>query len=233
MRVHYLQHVSFEGLGFIETWLNEHNHSITGTHFFQEQWQWPSFDSFDALIIMGGPMGVYDEVQYPWLQAEKSLIRTAIELGKKVLGICLGAQLIADSLGMPIKEAPNKEIGWFPVTPTSESPEISWFHSFFRNRPMVFHWHGDQFHIPGGAYNLLSSEANQNQAFIFHKHTLGLQFHLEVTPTTLKQMLENAGNELTRAPYVQSLTDIHKLSTHIKSNNKILSGLLQHWLYDR
>lgn len=189
MNIHYLQHVPFEGLGYIETWLIENNHEISLTRFYEPDYSLPSASEIDALIVMGGPMGVYDTEKHHWLEEEKALIKACLQAGKKVLGICLGAQLIADCLGAHINTAPHKEIGWFPVIPTEDSKEQSWLYELFQQNPVVFHWHGDRFEIPAGCLNLLSSEANTNQAFSYDENVIGLQFHLEVTAETITLML--------------------------------------------
>jgi len=196
MKVHYLQHVSFEGLGYIETWLNQHGHSITSTRFFEPQPQLPELASFDALIIMGGPMGVHDDAVYPWLTKEKEFIRACIADDKKLLGICLGAQLLAFCLGAAVQAAPRKEIGWYPVRPTEQCLQLPWFYDIFKEDPIVFHWHGDQFAIPGGCANLLTSEGNINQAFVRGNNLVGLQFHLEVGYDNVLAMTEHGSDEL-------------------------------------
>src|SRR5262245_15038627 len=118
MQIHYFQHVPFEGLGYIETWLKENGHDISVTRFYESSYQLPPVSAIDALIVMGGPMGVYDEDKYAWLRDEKAFIEDCIRAGKRLLGICLGAQLLSVCLGAAVGAAPNKEIGWFPVKPT-------------------------------------------------------------------------------------------------------------------
>jgi GMP synthase-like glutamine amidotransferase len=120
MNVHYFQHVSFESPGYILNWLTEKGHTVTATKFYEQDFSLPDLSSIDALIVMGGPMGVYDEHLYPWLRKEKGFIEDAIHAGKKVLGICLGGQLIATCLGAYVNTAPQKEIGWFSVYATNE-----------------------------------------------------------------------------------------------------------------
>jgi len=230
MTVHYLQHVPFEGLGYIATWLAENNHSVSATRFYEADYQLPAIDDVDALIIMGGPMGVYDEQQYAWLAEEKNFIKSALNAGKKVLGICLGAQLIAASLGATVKAAPQKEIGWFKVQPTEESKKLTWFYELFNDNPVVFHWHGDRFDIPQGATDLLTSAANSNQAYYYNGQALGLQFHLEVTEDTLSQMLEHAGDDLTDSPYVQTAKEIAAGKPLVHSCNELMAEILVHWL---
>ncbi|GAB3432455.1 type 1 glutamine amidotransferase [Niabella aquatica] len=230
MKVHYLQHVSFEGLGYIETWLKAHDHDITSTRFFEKSYHLPNVEEIEALIVMGGPMGVYDETKFPFLKEEKAFIKNCIREGKKILGICLGAQLLADCLGAKVNKAPYTEIGWFPVTPTAESRQISWFNELFKNTPTVFHWHGDRFEIPEGSINLLSSEANTNQAFYYSKKIIGLQFHLEVTQDTIMLMLKNGVSELQEGSYQQTTTLIQSGAKNTRKCNEIMNNLLHQWL---
>ena len=121
LQIHYLQHVPFEGLGSIESWLHERGHHVSATHMFSGD-QLPQLDHLDWLMVMGGPMGVSDDIQYPWLKGEKEFIREAVDSGKVVLGICLGAQLIADALGAPVRKNEYREIGWFPIVRHQEAP---------------------------------------------------------------------------------------------------------------
>jgi len=226
LRIHYLQHVPFEGLGYIENWIKENNHILTATKFYEE-YTFPELSDFDWLIVMGGPMGVYDEGVFNWLVEEKSFIKKSIEAGKKVLGICLGAQLIACCLGAEVMKAKNKEIGWFPVFPTDECKKLAWFYELFKDNPIVFHWHGNQFEIPTNCSNLLISVANTNQAFSYCDNVIGLQFHLEVSKQTTQLMLENGTSDLTNSRFVQSLSDIEKGIHHIGHCNKIMKAILE------
>ena len=203
MNIHYFQHVPYEGLGHIQTWAGEHNHNLSSTRFFDESWQLPNLDEIDALIILGGPMSVFDEAQYRWLGEEKQFISAAIDFGKKLLGICLGAQLLANVMGAAVKLAPNKEIGWFPVLATEESKVLPWFYELFAEGPTVFHWHADKFEIPYGAVNLASSEGNKNQAFSIGNQVLALQFHMETTSADVQVLLENARADVVPGNFVQ------------------------------
>ena len=230
MRVHYFQHVSFEGPGYIGTWLKKHGHAVTCTHFFEPSYSMPSAEDADVFIVMGGPMGVYDEAIHPWLAAEKTLLKTAIAKGKKLLGICLGAQLLAECLGAKVQQAPHKEIGWFPVHVTEEAMKVPWFETLFPSGITVFHWHGDQFAIPAGAHDLAFSSANRNQAFLYKNQVLGLQFHLEVTGETLSAMVTNGRAELDENMYIQNAEQIMQQSAACISCNKLMSDLLERFL---
>ena len=124
MRLHYLQHVPFENPGSILTWAEENGCSVTSTHFYDDETV-PKHDDYDWLVVMGGPMNIYDEKNYPWLADEKLFINQAVNSGKVVIGICLGAQLIADVIGGKVTENSYLEIGWFPITLNQEAKIFS------------------------------------------------------------------------------------------------------------
>ncbi|MGJ7029956.1 type 1 glutamine amidotransferase [Niabella hirudinis] len=230
MKVHYLQHVPFEGPGYIESWMQEQHHELSVTRFYDAAYQLPAIDAIDGLIIMGGPMGVYDEARYPWLAEEKKFIKACILSGKKLLGICLGAQLIASCLGAKVAGATYKEIGWFPVQPAIGSQRLPWFDALFKNNPVVFHWHGDRFDIPADSLNLLISAANSNQAFCYGATVIGLQFHLEITASSMNQMLTHGAADLESALHVQSEQTIMEGLVHINPCNQMMAVVLQQWL---
>lgn len=231
MRIHFLQHVFFEKPGIIEPYLRGKNHVITYTYSFEEEFQLPDVSDIEALIIMGGPMGVYEEQKFPWLKAEKKFIKDCIDAGKKVLGICLGAQLIASCLSVAVKPAPNKEIGWFKVMPTEACSKIKWLNDLFREEPVVFHWHGDQFELPDREVgDVLFSEANRHQFLYLNENVLGLQFHLEVTEETLSLMLENGADDLKKGPFIQDDRSILEGRKNIGKCNRLMAEILDHWL---
>lgn len=219
MNIHCLQHVHFEGMGYIQTWANEQGHQVTATRFFEQEHQLPTMSAIDALIVLGGPMSVFDEVQYEWLVDEKRFIREAIDAGKKILGICLGAQLVAHVLGAAVKPALNKEIGWFPVFATEESKALPWFYELFSAGPTVFHWHADKFEIPYGAINLASSDANKNQAFAVGNQLLGLQFHVETTQVDVSALIENMKADIIPGNFVQHETELITGIEHSKDQH--------------
>ncbi len=200
MRAHWLQHVPFEGLGSIEAWLKEKGYEITCTRFFASENLPPPHD-VDLLIVMGGPMSANDEKAFPWLIKEKEFLRQCIRLGKSVLGICLGAQLIASALGARVYRNRYKEIGWFPVQGIPSSDRLC-----FRFPPTfeAFHWHGETFDLPSGAVCLAKSEGCANQAFQLGRSVMGLQFHLETTPASAREMVTHCRADLVPSPYVQS-----------------------------
>lgn len=200
MRAHYFQHVPFEGLGSIEPWLQNAGYEISNTQFFNSD-ALPDIDDIDFLVVLGGPMSVNDEAEHPWLREEKKFIRSTIEAGKPVLGICLGAQLIASSMGSEVFLNSKKEIGWFPVEAVeSKSPTIF----RFPRETEVFHWHGETFSLPTGAVQIAKSKGCKNQAFQLGSNVIGLQFHLETTPVSAQAIVENCGDELVNGEYIQS-----------------------------
>ena len=225
LKIHYLQHVSFEGLGCIEKWIRSKGHQLTATRFYLDE-VLPHPDEFDWLIVMGGPMGIYDEAVFSWLTAEKQFLKEALTAGKVVLGICLGAQLLADALGVQVISGNEKEIGWFPVKKTPEASKAP----LLANMPdelTVFHWHGDQFQIPPGAVRLAESRACANQLFLHGDRVVGLQFHFEATSESIEAMLEHVGDELTESgPFIQTTERIRAGYLHCPANNKIMFSIL-------
>jgi GMP synthase-like glutamine amidotransferase len=208
MRIHILRHVPFEGIGTIRHWADLKNHRITFTEFFHND-ELPDPYEIDWLIVMGGPMNTNEEAKYPWLVREKRFISEAIERGRKVLGICLGAQMIASVLGAKVYPNSEKEIGWFPVALTKEGKESKIF-SGLPGSFIVFQWHGDTFNLPKDSIPLAESEACMNQAFEFGKNVIALQFHLEVEKDNVEQLIENCGNEIREAPFIQTAEEIRK-----------------------
>jgi GMP synthase-like glutamine amidotransferase len=140
---------------------------------------------------------------YSWLCEEKQFIAEAVRRKKKVLGICLGAQLLASSLGSHVYPNTQKEIGWFPVQLTPAG-RMSRFFKIFPEQFEAFHWHGDTFDLPDGTDWLVESKACKHQAFSFGRHVLGLQFHLEVEQKNIELLIDNCGNELHNASFIQS-----------------------------
>lgn len=200
MRAHYLQHVPFEGLGSIETWLKNAGYKISSTKFFNSE-ELPEIEDIDLLVVMGGPMSVNDETEHPWLVTEKEFIKSAVEAGKSVLGICLGAQLIANSMGGEVFRNSVKEIGWFPIEAVKYERN-----SFFQfpEAAEVFHWHGETFNLPKGAVQIARSKGCKNQAFQIGSNVIGLQFHLETTSNSVQGIVENCRDELVEGDYIQS-----------------------------
>ncbi len=224
MNIHCFQHVPFEGLGCIEEWIIKNDHHLTYTKFY-ENGSLPDLNNIDFLIIMGGPMGVYDEAEFSWLASEKEFIKKAIGAKKNVLGVCLGAQLIADVLGAKVYPNKQKEIGWFPV---NFNPSFQTYTNININTEFnVFHWHGDTFDLPKGSILHSSSVACKNQIFTFHEKVMGIQYHLEVTPEAIKAFVKHCGHELVPgAEFIQSEKQIIETTQYIQSSNKMMLDIL-------
>ena len=174
-------------------------------------------EEFDWLIVMGGPMNIYEEKEYPWLAGEKRFIGKAIEKGKIVLGICLGAQLIADVLGGQVVRNRCKEIGWFPVSLRPEGTESVAFRGF-PAKFQALHWHGDTFSLPPGAAMLAESEACPAQAFSSNGgRVLALQFHLESSKDSARALIQNCSDELVDGAYIQGADAILGSSENFSS----------------
>ncbi len=226
MNIHYLQHVPFEGLGSIKTWATASGHNISVTRLYKDD-PFPDLDSIDWLIVMGGPMGIYENKKFPWLLKEKDYIKQAIESSKIVLGICLGAQLIADVLGARVYPNKYKEIGWFGISEIRLSGNKSTLLAIPENTE-VFHWHGDTFDLPENSILLASSSVCKNQAFLYKDRVLGLQFHLETTQESAQSLIDNCGNELINAPYIQTASEIMNQDEKFKNINSLMNSILDH-----
>ena len=223
MRIHSLEHEPFEGLANIEVWAKNRGHSISRTLLFNNE-ELPEMNDFDWLFIMGGSMNVYEEEKYPWLREEKNLIAEAIASKKMILGVCLGAQLVADVLGGRVSKNRYNEIGWFPVTLTEEGRNSSLLCNF-PGSFSAFHWHGDTFRIPPGAKKIAQTGACPNQAFEYGK-TIGLQFHLEYSVESIDLMLRNCGNEIVEGRYIQKPDKIISQNNNVAETQRLLNLLL-------
>ncbi len=203
MRIRYFQHVPFEDPGEIFSWGDDRGHRFEGVRLFSGE-RPPESDDFDMLLVMGGPMSVHDEKAYLWLREEKQAIARAVAGGKKVLGICLGAQLIAEVLGAEVRKNDYREIGWFPVSASEEAVDSPVF-SVLPASYEAFHWHGEMFEIPPEAVRTASSAACANQAFEYDGgRVVGLQFHLEASEVSVNRLVENCRDEMVADTWVQN-----------------------------
>jgi len=225
MRAHYFQHVPFEGLGCIEPWLRSADAVVTDTRFF-DTGALPDLNDIDLLVVMGGPMSVNDEDEFPWLVEEKRFVRDAIQAGRSVLGVCLGAQLIASAMGARVYRNHTREIGWFPVEAV---PQASPGAFQFPNSSLAFHWHGETFDLPSGAAHLARSAACENQAFQLGDSVIGMQFHLETTPESARTMVEQCCAELALPGLVQAEAQILAASAQTYATaNRLMADILTH-----
>lgn len=225
MKAHVLQHVPFEGPAYIGQWLMARGAQISHTRFWESA-ALPEPAAVDLLVVMGGPMSVNDEAEFPWLAAEKRFIAEVVARGRPVLGICLGAQLIASAHGARVYRNTVKEIGWFDIHAHAAVDDA------FRFPPTttVLHWHGETFDLPPGARLLAFSTACRHQAFQLGGRAIGLQFHLEMTADSLDAIIDNCRAELVPARWIQDeATLLEHASAHFASTHALMDRLLA-WL---
>ncbi|OHD56864.1 MAG: amidotransferase [Spirochaetes bacterium GWF1_51_8] len=234
MKIHYIQHVDFEDPANILKWAAARGHSLSSTKIFEKA-EFPSQDSFDWLVIMGGPMSTYEEEIYPWLRTEKAFIRDCISDGKTVIGICLGAQMLADVLGGKVFPNKEKEIGWFPIDWTVEA-RVSPYFQGMPLKPVVYHWHGDTFTAPDWTIRIASSEATFNQGFIAEDGkslVIALQFHLESTPESVDRIIANAGREIKPAAHIQTAPEMSSRGTDFRNIEEMIFRLMDNIYAER
>lgn len=200
MRMTVIQHADFEGPGAIADWADERGHEARRVD--APSGVFPAPDELDLLVILGGPMGARDEAAHPWLAAEKRAIRAAVDAGACVLGVCLGAQILADVLGAKVGRNREPEIGWYPIELTTDAIPSPVFRAFPPG-VVVGHWHGDTFALPAGATRIASSAACENQAFEYAGgRVVGVQFHLEWIAPDIEALLATCAADLVPGPYV-------------------------------
>lgn len=218
-----MKHYRFDDEAVFTEWAGRRGNRLH-IMFAPDGGAFPPLDQFDLLILLGGPMSSYDDSIYPWLVDEKRFLKSAIEGGKPVLGICLGAQILADVLGGSVRRNGHKEIGWYEVRRNGRN------HPLFDGVPeqfQPFHWHGDCIGLPDDAVPLASSDATLVQAFAYGSHVLGLQFHLETTHLCLSRMAGEWKPELTvRSPYIQQAEYMLNQEQRFADSAAILNGIL-------
>lgn len=206
MKIHYIIHASFEMPGAIEEWVKQKKYRSTETHVYKGE-KLPQIWEFDFLIIMGGPQSPLELDKYPYMRDEIALAQQAIANKKAVLGICLGAQIIAEALGVETQRSPNKEIGAYPIELTAEGLVDPLFKKFPQKFD-VMHWHNDMPGIPAGARLLAKSEGCPQQAFAYGDRVYGLQFHMEINYALAKEMIEHCPNDLQPNRFVYSANEL-------------------------
>jgi len=218
MRLHYIQHILQEGPGSILSWALEGGHSVTHTVVHEGE-GFPDTGNFDWLVVMGGPMNVYQVADHPWLAEEKDFIKRSITAGKVVLGFCLGGQLIADVIGGQVTANDQREIGWLPIK-WSDRARADPLFNFFPSEPVVFHWHQDTFStLPPGAEVLAGSKACRHQAFVYRERVFGFQFHLEMTDEMLLGLIRAFGDGMGSGDNVQSQEEVLGHPEHVAQSN--------------
>jgi GMP synthase-like glutamine amidotransferase len=225
MRVVCLQHVPYETPDAVALWATARGHDMKiVTPIFE---RYPDVDDFDLLVVMGGPMGAYEDAAFPWLVAEKAFISRAIEAGKLVFGICLGAQLTACALGGSAHPHTIREVGWFPVrlTPFGAASRVL---SLVPDGMAVGLWHGDTYDLPAGVVTGAVTEACANQAFETRDgRVVGLQFHLEWSAETLQALADRHGDWFDDGgPYVQSREEFLNPGDALAGGHAVLFEML-------
>ena len=225
MRIVCLAHVPFEGPGSLAEWAAARGHPLLRV----EAWtgSFPSPDEVDLLVVLGGPMSTSDVRRHPWLEAEREYLTRCIDGRKPVLGICLGAQLLAEVVGGSVHPGNEPEIGWYPVHLAPAGRTSPWFTGW----PETFvagHWHGDTFELPAEIDPAASSEVTPNQAFVAADgRVVGLQFHLEWTPESVGALILSSREDLAApGPHVATSEQLLDASEHFATARALLFHML-------
>lgn len=236
MRIVCLEHASYEGPATIAEWAEERGHHFEIVRLYAEPFVHPGTP--DMLVVMGGPMNVYDEAEHPYLAEEKRFIAQCADDGSAVLGVCLGAQLLSVALGGEVTRNPEPEIGWFPIELTAEgaqSPVLG----VLPRRFVALQWHGDTFSVPPGAVHAARSVACENQAFeVDGGRILAMQFHLEPTPLSLEGLIAHHSDDLESpgawvSSAAQMLADESRFATVRTLQFALLDAIVERWVASR
>ncbi|MET1254355.1 glutamine amidotransferase-related protein [Aliikangiella maris] len=226
------QHVPYEPLGTLDPLIRSQRHRIRYVNFGREPNAKPDICSYDALIILGGPMNIGQEDEYPHLVTEQRVIRQAMQQDIPVLGICLGAQLIAAAAGAKVYQAPKKEIGWYPITPTQAAQNDPVL-GHFDECENIFQWHGYTFDLPKNATLLATGEQIAHQAFQLKNNVYGFQFHLETDLSLIQrwlklpQHLKELGLDKAKARVDSIWQETHyRIDRSLALSHKVFNGFL-------
>lgn len=227
MRIAWLRQVPYAGPAYFQPWAARAGHQLE--EFLVPATGLPELGDHDRVIVTGGPMSIRDTRQHPWLLEEKRYLARAMDTGVPVLGICLGAQLMAEYLGAEVTPGPDKEIGWHPMA-LNPSVRRTWLADALPAEFCSFLWHGDFFSLPEGAVAVAGSPAHPVQGFV-HGTSLALQFHLEVTRDWAGSLLERDASELVDGPFIQSAEDIASVpDTVYDDNHRLLGRVMDRWM---
>jgi GMP synthase (glutamine-hydrolysing) len=227
MRLHLLEHDPIDlSRTNISIWAKNKGYPIARTHLCNDE-TLPAFEDFDWLIVMGGSPHAWEEDAYPWLHAEKKFIARALDDNKIILGICFGAQLLAEALGADIFPNPHKEIGWHEVTLTPEGQKSYLFENI-AEQFTTFHWHTDHFSLPHGCTRLAYSKATVNQAYIGQEQPIaGIQFHPEYPLELVKYFAQEWGDEWQKGPYVAGKEEVLAQTDQIPETYGLMATILE------
>ena len=206
MRIHFIQHANFEGLGVIRDWAEAQGFELVRTNPFLGEAILPASE-YDMLLIMGGPQSVTEFEKYPYLKTEIQAIQSAVEKDKHVLGICLGAQIIGSAYGYEGSKSPHKEVGIHPIALTDQGKKDP----LLKDKPQSFdvmHWHGDMAGVGGDAEILAASPGCPRQIIKYGKKTYGFQCHLEIKKEGMQRLIKHCPEDLLPGPYIQTAEDL-------------------------
>ena len=226
------QHVSFEILGTLHLLLKARGFRLRYANFGRHPHAHPDVTRYNGLVILGGPMNVDDLERHPHLAVEVELIRQAIEQGIPVLGICLGAQLIAKALGAPVSANGAKEIGWYDVSRTAEAKDDLLFRDFAETEK-IFQWHSDTFELPPGTVPLATSQTCLRQAFRYGTNVYGFQFHLEVDERLIERWLtvpEHCAELTDSGGQFDPMVIRHETTLYISRSQRLSERVFSHFI---
>jgi GMP synthase (glutamine-hydrolysing) len=224
MRIHCIIHAPFEMPGAVATWVLKKGYSLTFTHTYNGE-KLPAVSAFDFLVIMGGPQSPLELNKFPYIANEIILTKQAIQANKPVIGFCLGAQIIGESLGATTQKSPHKEIGQYPIMLTKAAEQDPVFKTMSTTFDVI-HWHNDMPGIPPNAVLLAYSEGCPQQAFRYGDRVYGLQFHMEMTQELVEGMIKHCPEDLQAGQYIRSEQEL--LNSDFAPMNQKLFSLLNY-----
>lgn len=211
-----LQNASGEGPGILGDFLDRRGWERQTIRLYRGEMIPADWETYHVMIVMGGPMNVYEEDTYPFLATETQVIGQGLRNGHPVLGFCLGVQLMAKACGGEVFKGQEKEIGWYPVRLTAGGMSDPLLKSF-PDEFIIFQWHGDTYHLPQGAVRLVDSQHYPNQAMRIGHMSYGFQFHFEITRDMITEWLESAREEIGEAYYESLCNQILNDTGHFLS----------------
>lgn len=227
MNIALLKHVAYDGPAFLPQWAAREGHRLED--ILVPEVGVPAPEGFDRFVIIGGPMSIWEDDKHPWLEAERRFVAECVAADRPILGICLGAQLLAAHFGAVVQTGRHKEIGWFTVERNDDALS-TWLGSALPQRFDSFFWHGDVFGLPQGAQAIAGSAAHPVQGFVMGRH-LALQFHLEVTPEWASRLAERDAEELEPDRFVQTADVLLSRSpASYRESNRLMDAVLERWL---